>query len=47
MVVMATKSAEEAGGGAIDDGAMLAHVVSVWMGKPARSDGVAVVALRG
>jgi hypothetical protein len=34
MVVMAAKSTKEAGGGAIDDGAMLAHVVSVWTGKP-------------
>lgn len=33
MVAMAATSAEEAGG-AIDDGAMLAHVVSVWAGKP-------------
>jgi hypothetical protein len=34
MVAMAMTSTEEAGGGAIDDGAMSAHVVSVWAGKP-------------
>lgn len=47
MVVMAAKSVEEAGGGAIDNGAMLAHVVLVWTGKPVRSDRVAAVALQG
>jgi hypothetical protein len=34
MVAMVATSAEEAGGGAINDGAMSAHVVSVWAGKP-------------
>ena len=33
MVAMAATSAEKAGGGVIDDGAMLAHVVSVLTGK--------------
>lgn len=33
-MAMDAKSVEEAGGGAIDDGAMLAHVVSVWTRKP-------------